>query len=51
MGRAMNTLTLARAAQRLSDVAHAAVDRPAEYAERLDQAKREVAELIQSPHL
>ena len=39
----MNTLNLARAAARLAEIAHAAVDRPAEYAERLEQAKREVA--------
>ena len=45
----MNTLNLARAAQRLAEIAHAAVDRPAEYAERLEQAKREMREALEQP--
>lgn len=43
---AMNTLTLARTAARLAEIAHAAVDRPAEYADALAEAMRGMREAL-----
>lgn len=44
----MNPLPIAQAADHLSQIAHAAVDRPEHYAVRLEEAVREMREAMEA---